>query len=167
MGKHFKQIYNLVNDEYGEDGFTKDTGEKGTELGDFRSSALHFAKHCKGAKTKEEVKAWCYENIRVERWTMICRTCLGTNIEQGNAKGNVMAIKNQVKFDRKQEEDKNQVTAHTTSDQEMTSNQAATSDEDMKSDKKVPIIRSVPSDGTHKSGKSDEEFQKFSELLKA
>ena len=111
VSKHFGQIYKMVKAEFGEEGFCKDASEKGKKLGEFRTSALHFAKHCKHAKTKEEVKEWCNENIKVEKWSMVCKTCLGTSIDTSasptknntasptkNNNGSVMAFKSPVKF---------------------------------------------------------------------
>ena len=103
VSKHFGQVYKMVQAEFGEEGFCKDASEKGKKLGEFRTSALHFAKHCKHAKTKEEVTEWCNENIKVEKWSMVCKTCLGTSIDTStstNTKDNnsVMAFKSPVKF---------------------------------------------------------------------
>lgn len=89
----------MVEKEYGEEGFCKDASENGAELGKFGCSALHFAKHCRNAKSLEEVEAWCDKNIKVQRWTMLCKNCIGTDIRySASQKKAVVAFPVESKF---------------------------------------------------------------------
>lgn len=101
MRKHYNQIHNLVKEEYSEEGFCKDASESGAHLGEFRSSALHFAKHCRDSKSREEVKNWCKANIKVEKWSMVCRVCLSSahDTEAPERRDSVMAFKSSAKFE--------------------------------------------------------------------
>lgn len=99
---HYKDIWKMVKEEYGKEGFCRDATENGSTIGKFGSSAMHFAKHCRDAKTQEEVRGWCEKNIKVEKWTMVCKTCHGSEIQTGGArpKNSIMSFPVESKFDK-------------------------------------------------------------------
>lgn len=53
--------------EYGDGGFCKDTEDYGCKMGKFGASANHFAKHCRHAKSIDDVDKWCEKNVKVEK----------------------------------------------------------------------------------------------------
>ena len=96
--KHYGEVWDIVQTEYGEKGFCKDATENNIVMGEFGSTACHFAKHCRRATSKSEVKKWCQENIKVEKWSMVCKNCLGTQIETPNIRNSIVSFKTESKI---------------------------------------------------------------------
>lgn len=102
--KHYNEIWKIVDEEYGDGGYRKDADDvqrNKAGLSKFAHSAAHFAKHCRTAKSNSEVKKWCEDNIKVEKWAMVCKTCLGTSIDtvQPSKANTIMSYKVEEKFD--------------------------------------------------------------------
>ncbi|KAL9187918.1 hypothetical protein ACHAXT_006296 [Thalassiosira profunda] len=79
--KHYSEIWDLVQKEYGDGGFMEDTAHHAVKMGKFGTSAAHFAKHCKHANSIRDIDKWCEANIKIEKWVMVCRNCLGTAVD--------------------------------------------------------------------------------------
>jgi len=93
--KHYKEVWKIVQNKCGEKELGKDVSEN---IG--RSSMAHFAKHCRNFSTSDEVTTWCEDNMKVEKWTMVCRKCLGTSIDTPNEQNcSVMSFKVESKFE--------------------------------------------------------------------
>ena len=50
------------------------------------------------AKSKRDVVHWCHDHVKVEKWTMVCRTCLGTAIDTNGAKRGIVSFKTEHKM---------------------------------------------------------------------
>lgn len=85
--KHYSEVWNIVKQ------CKKSEAAHDAAVGNFDSSAFHFAKHCINAKSKKDVVHWCEDHVKVEKWTMVCRTCLGTSIDTTNAKRGIVSFK--------------------------------------------------------------------------
>jgi len=82
--QYCREVYQIVKHKYIDKNLKNGKKKSEYKFSENQSSAArHFAKHCKNAKTFEEVAKMCEKFIKVEQLSIVCTSCLGTATNNG------------------------------------------------------------------------------------